>query len=53
VDPHAAEPVAVGLDRVEHGNRLAVSQADDEIRALLDPLENRLGGAPSGRERGG
>jgi hypothetical protein len=53
VDPHAAEPVAVGLDRVEQGNRLAVGQADDEIRALLDPLENRLWGAPSAGERGG
>jgi hypothetical protein len=33
--------------------RLAVGQADDEIRALLDPLENRLWGAPSAGERGG
>jgi hypothetical protein len=53
VDPHVAEPVAVGLNRVEHGNRLAVGQADDGIRALLDPLKNRLRGAPSAGDRGG
>ena len=45
MDPHIREPSRALLERVDHGDRLAVREARDHVGAGLDVVEHHLGGA--------
>ena len=49
VDAQGVEAVGVGLDRVEHRDRFAVGQRDDEVRGALEVVEHVIGRARAGR----